>query len=187
MAYFNRMRDARYHERREEEQLRGDAEQAKRALEEAEYDREVLIKNRDLRRLLSEREYNEELAALNESVMEARIAYEMTQEAQEVTPEPMKMTTLREAWASWSDESRREWLRQTIRDLMVKSAGGKRIHVSQRMALRIEGRLQSRRWILRDGYYASEPYGAARESSRLGRRDLWASAQSDLGVPTVQP
>lgn len=180
MAYFNRIRDARYRERGEDERLRAEAAQAKRALEEAEYDRELFVKNRQLRRLLSEQEYNEELEALSETVLETRIAYEMVED---VTPRPMKVTTLLEAWDTWNDESRREWLRETIRDLMVKSAGGKRIHVSERMALRTEGRLASTRWLLRDGYWASEPYGAVRAASRLGRRDLWAAAGMDVELP----
>lgn len=170
MAYYNRIRDKRLRDPGNVEERRAEVAALKKSLDEAVYDRDLFIKNKELRRLLSEDEYNAELASLNDTVMEARIAHEMMEEPSEV--EPRKITTLREAWGEWTDESRREWLREVIRDLLVKSAEGRRIHASRRMALRLVGRLEARRWILEDGYYAGEPYGEASLASRLGRRDL---------------
>lgn len=170
MAYYNRLGEKRISDRdKAAERQRADAAAARQALQEAEYDRKVLISNREVRRLMSIDEYNTELASLNEAVIEARIAVEMI----EPTGEPTgARRVLVEVWDEWTDESRREWLREVIRDLFVRSAGRRRIHASKRMALRLSGYLESGRWILEDGYYAAEPYGEARLSSRLGRRNL---------------
>jgi DNA invertase Pin-like site-specific DNA recombinase len=164
MDYMNRITDARHYESGNEAEINADIEQAKSELEEAEYDRALFVKNRELRRMLTETEYNTELQSLTEAAIEARIAFEMTQARDS---EPLKVARLREAWDSWTDESRREWLRTTIRDLLVRSAGRQRIPVSERMALRIEGVVANSRWLLPDGYYCGEPFGEARDASRI--------------------
>ncbi len=94
---------------------------AREALEAAEYDRRKLVENRELRRLLTAAEYNRELVGLAENVEEARIALEMT-EADNEAPEVENVERL---WEEWTDESRREWLREMVETVDVSTAHGR--------------------------------------------------------------
>lgn len=65
--------------RHEAETEEADHAEAKRALDEAIYDRKKFIGNREIRRLLSDEEYAEELNALNEALEEAQIVYDLSE------------------------------------------------------------------------------------------------------------
>ena len=106
----------------------GDRAEAQRRLEAAEYDKEVLISNRELRRLLTAEEYNAELTALLEAVEEARIALELT-EAVELP----RIEDIRELWREWNNETRREWLRSMIESVTVEPTQGQRLKSHDRL------------------------------------------------------
>jgi site-specific DNA recombinase len=112
-----------------------DLEEARRALEAAEYDRSKLVGNRELRRLLTADEYNAELVALSEAVEEARIALEMA----EAQPEP-PLQDVRGLWDEWTDETRGEWLREVIERVDVTSARRRRgVPVYERVRIGYRG------------------------------------------------
>jgi len=95
---------------------------AREALEAAEYDRRRLVENRELRRLLTATEYNRELVALAEAVEEARVALEMA----EVDHEAPRVENVERVWEEWTDETRREWLREMVEVIEVTSARKRR-------------------------------------------------------------
>ena len=112
-----------------------EVEQARRALEAAEYDRKKLVGNRELRRLLTDEEYNAELVAVAEGVEEARIALEVAESGLGEAPEDV--TTL---WEEWTDETRREWLREVVERVEVVPARGKRgIPLGERIRMEFRG------------------------------------------------
>jgi site-specific DNA recombinase len=96
-----------------------DADQARESLEVAEYDRKKFIGNRELRRLMSDEEYADELAALTETVNEARIALDMSARKSEV-PE---IEDVRRLWRTWTNETKREWLGRMVETATVKPKG----------------------------------------------------------------
>ena len=113
-----------------------EVEQARRALEAAEYDRKKLVGNRELRRLLTDEEYNAELVAVAEGVEEARIALEVA-ESGLAGEAPEDVTTL---WEEWTDETRREWLREVVERVEVVPARGKRgIPLGERIRMEFRG------------------------------------------------
>jgi hypothetical protein len=109
---------------------------AREALEAADYDRRKLVENRELRRLLSAEEYNRELVALAEAVEEARIALEMA-EADHAAPQVENVEGL---WEEWTDETRREWLREIVEEVEVASARRRRgVPLPERVRMRFRG------------------------------------------------
>ena len=109
---------------------------AQDALEVAEYDRRKLVENRDLRRLLTAEEYNRELVSLAEAVEEARIALEMV-DADDDAPE---VEDVRHLWEEWTDETRREWLREMVEGIEVASARRRRnVPLAERVRMRFRG------------------------------------------------
>lgn len=106
----------------------GDHAEAQKRLEAAEYDKQVLISNRELRRLLTADEYNAELTVLLEEVEDARIALAVTE-----TKELPKIEDIRKLWREWSNETRREWLRSMIETVTVEPTQGQRLKLHDRL------------------------------------------------------
>ena len=106
------------------------------ALEAAEYDRGKLVENRELRRLLTADEYNRELVALAEAVEEARIALQMA----EADHEAPRIENVEQLWKEWTDETRREWLREMVESIEVASARRRRnIPLPERVSMSFRG------------------------------------------------
>ena len=142
-----------------------DADEAAKSLAAAEYDRTNWIKNREARRLISAEEYNAELASLTESVTEARIAYEMTQE---VSVEPPTREVFQDVWDEWTDGSRREFLSRFLSKIIVRSANRRRVPVSDRIAVKFNAHPSlGEYWLLPGGNYARQPFGDVHETSRV--------------------
>jgi hypothetical protein len=113
-----------------------EVEAAQRALEAAEYDRKRLVGNRELRRLLTDEEYNAELVAAAEAVEEARVALDVA-ESGLAGEAPEDVTAL---WEEWTDETRREWLREVVERVEVAPARGKRgIPLGERIRVEFRG------------------------------------------------
>lgn len=112
----------------------GEVEEARRALEAAEYDRKLLVENRELRRLLTAEEYNAELVALGDAVSEARLAADLAE--QESPGAPEDVTRL---WKTWTDETRREFLREIVERVDVESARKRRVPVQDRARILFRG------------------------------------------------
>ena len=111
-------------------------EEARRALEAAEYDRAKFVGNRELRRLLSDEEYNAELIALAEVAEETRLALEQAERgAAQAAPEDVT-----ELWENWTDETRREFLREVIERVEVESARRRRgVPMQERVRVEFRG------------------------------------------------
>ena len=105
-----------------------DRAEAQKRLEAAEYDKQVLISNRKLRRLLTAEEYNAELAALLEEVEDARIALDVT-EAVEVP----RIDDIRALWREWNNETKREWLRSMVECVTVDPTRRRRLKLHDRL------------------------------------------------------
>jgi DNA invertase Pin-like site-specific DNA recombinase len=113
-----------------------DVEAARRALEAAEYDRKRLVGNRELRRLLTDEEYNAELVDAAEAVEEARVVLDVA-ESGLAGKAPEDVTAL---WEEWTDETRREWLREVVERVEVVPARGKRgIPLGERIRMEFRG------------------------------------------------
>jgi len=112
----------------------GEVEEARRALEAAEYDRKLLVENRELRRLLTAEEYNTELVALGEVVSESRLALDL---AQQESPGPPEDVT--ELWETWTNETRREFLREVVERVEVESANKRPVPVQHRARVLFRG------------------------------------------------
>ena len=112
----------------------GEVEEARRALEAAEYDRKLLVENRELRRLLTAEEYNTELVALGEAVSEARLALALAE--QEAPGPPEDVTGL---WETWTDETRREFLCEVVERVDVESAKRRPVPVQDRARVLFRG------------------------------------------------
>ena len=113
-----------------------EVEAARRALEAAEYDRKRLVGNRELRRLLTDEEYNAELVDAAEAVEEARAALDVA-ESGLAGEKPEDVTAL---WEEWTDETRREWLREVVERVEVFPARGKRgIRLGERIRVEFRG------------------------------------------------
>lgn len=93
-------------------------DQARQSLEAAEYDRRMLVENRELRRLMTPDEYNGELVALAETVEEARVALAIAEAKHEAPP----IENVEQLWSEWTMETRREWLREMVEVVEVTSA-----------------------------------------------------------------
>jgi hypothetical protein len=110
--------------------------EARRALEAAEYDRTRLVGNRELRRILTDEEYNAELVAAAEAVEEARIALESA-ESGLAGGLPEDVTAL---WEEWTDETRREFLREVVERVDVAPARRRRnVALAERVRLDFRG------------------------------------------------
>jgi site-specific DNA recombinase len=96
--------------------------QAREALAAAEYDRQKLVENRELRRLLTAEEYNRELVAVAEAAEEARLALEMAESDHEAP----RVENIERVWEEWTPETRREWLREMVEVVEVTSARRRR-------------------------------------------------------------
>ena len=110
--------------------------QAREGVKAAEYDRRKLVENRELRRLLTADEYNRELVALAEAVEEAKIALEIA-EADRKAPDAGDIETL---WVQWTDETRREWLREMVESITVTTARKRRnVPLPERVKMSFRG------------------------------------------------
>ena len=105
-----------------------DHAEAQKQLEAAEYDKQVLISNRELRRLLTADEYNAELTAVLEEVEEARIALAMTEHV-----EPPSIEDVRNLWRGWDNDAKREWLRSMVESVTVEPTRGRRMPSHERL------------------------------------------------------
>jgi DNA invertase Pin-like site-specific DNA recombinase len=126
-GYIDRLGNAMYRPKRDKQTLTA----AQQYLADVEYDREKLVKNRDLRRLMTAKEYNTELASLNALVVEARQA---VQEIEEPESEP---EVFHEVWDTWTIESKREWLQRFVKQVVIKRANHKKLPVGERMAVQV--------------------------------------------------
>jgi hypothetical protein len=112
-------------------EAKSDVAVARKALEEAEYDKKLFVSNRELRRILSAEDYAAELEALVETVTEAQIALDMAEREQQ----DAQMLSALHLWSEWDIDTRREYLQKMISSLTIgPSKRGKvpvydRIHV----------------------------------------------------------
>lgn len=112
-------------------EAKSDVAEARKALEEAEYDKKKWVGNRELHRLLSEQEYAAQLEVFVEAVTEAQIALDMAERKEA----DAKMLTALDLWHEWDIDTRREYLQKMISSLAIgPSKRGKvpvydRIHV----------------------------------------------------------
>jgi len=112
-------------------EAKSDVADARKALEEAEYDKKKWVGNRELHRLLSEQEYAAQLEVFVEAVTEAQIALDMAERKET----DAKMLTALDLWHEWDIDTRREYLQKMISSLAIgPSKRGKvpvydRIHV----------------------------------------------------------
>jgi hypothetical protein len=95
-----------------------DVADARKALEEAQYDKKRFIGNRELRRILSDEEYNAELEDLVEQVTQAQIALDMAEREET----DAKMLTALDLWNDWDIDTKREYLGKMISALTVGSS-----------------------------------------------------------------
>jgi site-specific DNA recombinase len=175
MAYLNRNGASGYVESHESSPQ--EVESARKALEDAQYDRKLFMDNRELRRLMTPQEYNAEFESLNELVEEAQIAHEM---AKPMPKQPQTVTDFQTVWDEWSNEDQREWLADFVGTVVVKTANKRRIPVSDRLGVMVqEGRQE--RWLLPDGTYSDEPFSEERaylaRNERLTNRKVRAPSR----------
>jgi site-specific DNA recombinase len=168
-AYLNKNGRARLHTP-ETAMSDADLAEAEKALEEAMYDRQQFIGNKELRRLLSHEEYSAELKGLNEALQVAQMAVEISQ--------PETKPAMVEDFEGWfteqTHESQGEWIEKFLDSIIVRPTARRRLPVETRVAISERG---TDRWLLPDGLYGAEPFAAARDSSRfatLGAKRLTA-------------
>jgi Resolvase, N terminal domain/Recombinase/Recombinase zinc beta ribbon domain len=112
-------------------EAKSDIAEARKALEEAEYDKRLFVANRKLRRILSAEEYAEELEDLVETVTEAQIRLDMAEKEEQ----DAKLLTALDLWSEWDIDTKREYLQKVVSSLTIgQSKRGKvpvydRIHV----------------------------------------------------------
>jgi hypothetical protein len=111
----------------------GDRAAAQKRLESAEYDKQVLISNRKLRRLLTAEDYNAELVVLLGEVEEARIALDMIE-----TVELPRIEDIRSLWREWNNETKREWLRSMVESVTVEPTRGQRLKPHDRLISHVQ-------------------------------------------------
>lgn len=104
---------------------------AAKALDEATYDKQRFISNKELRRILSMEEYNVELEGLVEAVDEAQAALDRALS----TASADAIISLEEAWADWTIDEKRSHLRKAIETLTVQSARRQKLHPAERTEL----------------------------------------------------
>ncbi len=112
-------------------EAKSDVAEAEKRLEEAQYDKQKLVRNKELRRLLSDEEYNAELEALVEAVTEAQIALDMSK--REAT-EAKTMLAL-ELWNEWDIDTKREYLSKILSALTVGSSKRGKVPLYERVEL----------------------------------------------------
>lgn len=96
-------------------EVESDVAEARKRLEEAEYDKKKFVGNRELRRILSDEDYADELEALVETVTEAQIALDMAEREESQASVAMAL----DLWHEWDIDTKREYLSKIISSLTV--------------------------------------------------------------------
>jgi hypothetical protein len=161
MAYLNRRSPAKRRVRKQDENTAKLA-QAEQDLDEAEHELATFRANRKLVVTLKD-EYASWLEDYVTAVSVARETVEILRNSAF-----LEQAELPSLWAEWTDESRAEFLSDQIEDCLIAPAHRRRVAIGERFALRLVGPVNSRRWILADGQWGSEPDAGPTDTSKLG-------------------
>jgi site-specific DNA recombinase len=144
-----------------EAEVEADLTEARNALADAEYLLEKFTAGkREYLKALEPAEYAAELRDLKAGVEEARISVEMAETNQ---ADPALRESVAEMWETWTDESRREYLARTLKQVVVKSANKQRIPVTERMAVEMNDGL----WLHPKAHWTTEPFAEPQSPFRL--------------------
>ena len=88
---------------------------------------------------------------------------------EETNPQPASRERVADLWATWTHETKREWLAKNLEVVIVRKSGagrGNPIHVSERMALGLKDGL----WLQRKAGWSAEPFGEPQSFLRIMSR-----------------